>query len=261
MDANDPIWILHRVAAYRGARRTLGVAGTWSLLFGVIAVMVGSLWTPVDWVFTVLGVALMVTGVWNIQAPRPTGILADAVTLLMVGGYGLIGAILAVIDGLPPSPLRAFLGVLQIVWGVQRLQGFRWFAGVFLELPSEEDAKEVDDAVTAIRTSGTNILTGTIELTGGARKRPWKARLAGDYAVFVEMAGPGLLVGTRQTVRIVSREPGAPGATLHAQLLVNDTKLPITLSNEALRFYEQWKAAAGETVRLAPDQAQHKVAA
>ncbi|TMQ59897.1 MAG: hypothetical protein E6K72_01235 [Candidatus Eisenbacteria bacterium] len=128
MDRSVPTSKLQRVADYRAARRTLRLTGTWSVLFGVISIMAGCLWLPVDWVLTVLGVALMSTGGWNFMAPRPTGIVVDAVTVLLVGAYNLVGAVLALMDGLPPSAGRAILGALQIAWSVRRLGNLKQFA-------------------------------------------------------------------------------------------------------------------------------------
>ena len=232
---------IRRAADYRNARRTLALAGTWSMLFGVTSVMFGWLWTPVDWVLTVLGVALLVTGVWNVQTPRPIGILADAVTVLLVGAYNLVGAVLAVMDGLPPSPMRAFLGVLPVGWGVQRLRSFTAFANAFLERPGDAEAKEIDQTVWAIRRALAGA-AGVIELT--VRRRAWKAKLVGDEGVFVEVAGPGLLVASRRALRIAVRGEAAPGAMLEGLLLAGNTRLPVSLSTLAFRQYEEWKAGA-----------------
>ena len=245
MERTDSISNLQRVADYHAARRTLSLSGRWSVLFGAVSVAAGCLWTPVDWVLTVLGIALAGTGVWNIVAPRPTGILLDGITLLVVGAYNLGGAVLAVMDGLPPSPGRALLGALQLVWGVQRLRGFRQFANAFLEQPSDAEAQQIEQTVGAIRRATAKDLTGLIEFgAGGVRRRPWKARLAGEYAVFVEVAGPGLLVATRPTVQVIALGNVPRGGALEADLAVGATRLRVTISPESLRLYEQWKAGA-----------------
>jgi len=235
---------LRRAADYRNARKTLALAGTWSVLFGGISIAAGWLWMPVDWVLTVLGFALLGTGILNIQAPRPTGIILDAVTLLLVGAYNLVGAILAVMDELPPSPGRAALGVLQLVWGIQRLRNLAQFAAAFLERPPDEDAKEIEQTIWAIRRALAGGPSGVIEFTAGSAKREWKAKLTGDYAVFVGVASPDFVVGTRANVALTPRANESRGGALEADLAVGATRLKITIASESLRLLEQWKAAA-----------------
>jgi hypothetical protein len=150
------------------------------------------MWQPVDWVLTVLGVALLGTGVWYMCSPRPTGIVLDAVTLLLVGAYNLVGAILAVMDELPPSPARAFLGALQLVWGIQRLRNFRQFANAFLERPVDSESKEIEQVVWAIVWALAKGPTDADAARG--RKQTPRARRSqwfmGEHARFVELARP-----------------------------------------------------------------------
>ena len=236
---------LRRAADYRNARRALRLAGTWSLLLGGFSIALGSLWSPVDWVLTALGAALLGTGVWNMRAPRPTGIVLDAIMLLLVGGYGLIGAVLAVFDGLPPAPHLALLGVFQVVSGIRRLGTLGQFADAFLQRPPDSDAGEIEQTIWAVRRALSGGATGVIEFTAsGVYRRPWKARFAGEHAIFVELAGPGLIVGARSTVTIVPLSDATPGPICAAELACGGTRLRIALSADALRAYEQWKSVA-----------------
>ncbi len=251
MDRSVSTAKLQRAAEYRAERRTLRLCGTWSVLFGVISIMMGCLWMPVDWVLTVLGVALMVIGGWNFHAPRPTSIILDAVTLLLVGAYNLVGAVLAVLDGLPPSAGRAFLGALQIVWGVQRLGNLRQFASAFLERPSDHETKEIDEIVAAVRKAAAKGSLDIIEFTAGAARRAWKARLTEEHAMFVAVATSEFLMGTRATVALTPRANEKPGGALHADLAVGTTRLRITIGPESLRLLEQWRGAAAPLTKSA----------
>ena len=234
---------LRRAADYRHARKTLALAGTWSVLFGGISIAAGCLWAPVDWVLTVLGVILLGTGILNIQAPRPTGILLDAATLLLIGAYNLVGAVFAVMDELPPSPGRALLGALQVVWGVQRLRNLKPFANAFLERPADADAKEIEQTIWAIRRALVGGAGGVIEFTAGGARRTWKAKLTGEHAVFVAVATSDFMVGTRANVVLTPRSNERKGGALEADLAVGTSRLKITIESESLRLLEQWKSA------------------
>ena len=242
MDRAVPTSKLQRFAEYRAARRTLRLSGTWSVLFGVLSVIAGCLWAPVDWVLTVLGIVLIGTGSWNILAPRPTGIVLDALGLLLVGAYNLIGAVLAVMDGLPPSPARAFLGALQLVWGVQRMGNLGQFASAFLERPADPETREIEETVGAIRGATSKGSADVIEFAAGTARRAWKARLTGEHAVFVAVSTSDFLVGTRETVTLTPRANEPRGGALEADLTVGGTRLRITIAPESLLLYERWKA-------------------
>ena len=246
MEPTAPGSKLRKVAEYRVARGTLRLAGGWSVLFGALSIAAGCMWIPVDWVLTVLGLALIATGAGNILAPRPTFIVADAVTLLLVGAYNLVGAVLAVMDGLPPSPVRAFLGALQLVWGVRRLGNFGRFAEAFLARPSDAETREIDLSVIAIRKAMAQGAPGVIEFAArGLKRRPWRGWLEGENAVFVEATGPAFLVGTRQNVTIAPRGASGRAGALEAVLTVGAARMRITISAESYRFYERWKADPG----------------
>ena len=180
---------------------------------------------------------------WNIRAPRPTSIVFDALTLLLVGAYNLLGAIGAVMDGLPPAPHWAFLGVLQLVWSVKRLGNLGQFANAFLERPPDSQTQEIEQGLWSIRRALATGTADTIELLAGVRPRAWKARLMGEHAIFVDVEGPGLLVGTRRNVGIIPGAKGSSGAAVTAELSVGQTRNRVTLSPDAFRTYEQWKAA------------------
>ena len=242
MDRSVPPSKVQRVAEYRAARRTLRLSGTWSVLFGVLSVIAGSLWAPMDWVLTVLGAVLMASGGWNILAPRPTSIVLDALTLLLIGAYNLIGAVLAVMDGLPPSPGRAFLGAFQLVWGIQRIGNLGQFASAFLERPADPESREIEETLGAIRGAAAKGSADVIEFAAGIARRAWKARLTGEHAVFVEVATSDFLVGTRGTVVLTPRANEPRGGALQADLTVGGTRLRITIASESLGLYERWKA-------------------
>ena len=241
MDQFDPASKLQKVADYRTVRKSLKRSGVWSVLFGALAIA-GGMGTPVDWVLMVLGVVLLGTGVWNIAAPRPTGIILDGVTLLLVGAYNLLGTLLAAMDGTHVSAHWGLTGMLQLYWGGQRIQSFRRFANAFLERPSDAEMQQIEETVGTIRKARAKESTDIIEFTvDGIHRHVWKARLSGEDAVFVEATGSDILVGTRETVEITTRGKVLVGSALKAEAAVGPARLKGTISPDSYRLYEQWK--------------------
>jgi hypothetical protein len=230
------------------ARRALRRAASWSLLFGVASVVIGCMWRPVDWVITVLGVALVGTGAWNLRAPRPTTVVADGITLLLVGGYYLMGAVLTVVDGVPFSPTRAILGLVQLLWGIRRFRHLRHFGSAITAFDGEK--KAIEQLAGALHKVATSDVTSLFEFEGGeARGRRWKARIEGDRIVFKEVRGPGLVIGMRATTRIVVRPAKDPKAPREAEISVGATSIRTRMSADALHALAEWKA--GRSARKA----------
>ena len=235
-----------QTARHHGGRRPFRRSGTWSVIIGGISVLAGCLWKPVDWVLTVLGLALVVTGVWNIRAPRPTAVVVDAVVLFLVGAYNVHGAVIQMVDGLPPSPGRAVLGLLQVLWGIRR---FRKFGSAFQDSFVHEK-KAIDQLVGAIRQAATSDVADILEFEGGRfRRRSWKARIEGDRVVIMEVRGPGRVIGTRETTTILARPAKVPGGPREAEISVGATRIRARVSHEALRKLAEWKA--GRSTRKA----------
>jgi hypothetical protein len=217
------------------------------MIIGGISVLAGCLWKPVDWVLTVLGLALVVTGVWNIRAPRPTAVVVDAVVLFLVGAYNVHGAVIQMVDGLPPSPGRAVLGLVQILLGIRR---FRKFKSAFQDSSFVHEKKTIDQLVGAIRQVATSDVADILELEGGKfGRRAWKARIEGDRIVIVEVKGPGRVIGTRETTTILARPAKVPGGPREAEISVGATRIRARMSTEALRKLAEWKA--GRSTRKA----------
>jgi hypothetical protein len=228
-------------SGYDTARRALRRAGGWSLLFGAASVVMGCMWRPVDWVLTVLGAALVGTGTWNMLAPRPATLVADGLTLLLVGGYYLLGAVITVMDGVPFSPVRAILGLLQILWGIRRFRHLRHFGNA---IPSfEHEKKAIQQLAGTIREVATSEVTRLLEFeVGKSGGRRWKARLEGDRIVIQEVRGPGLVIGTRATTQILVRPSKDPKAPREAEISVGATQIRTRMSLDALRALAEWKA-------------------
>ena len=229
------------------ARRALRRAANWSVLFGAASVVIGCMWRPVDWVITVLGVALVGTGGWNLRAPRPTTVVADGITLLLVGGYYLMGAVLTVVDGVPFSPTRAILGLVQLLWGIRRFRHLGHFGSSIPAFDGEK--KAIEQLAGALHKVATSDVTRLFEFAGEGGGRRWKARIEGDRIVFKEIHGPGLVIGMRATTKILVRPAKDPKAPREAEISVGATCIRTRMSADALHALAEWKA--GRSARKA----------
>jgi len=232
---------LQKTADYRTVLKSLKTAGIWSILFGAIALVLGMV-APSIWVLSALGLVLVGTGVWNIVAPRPAGIIVDGVTLLMVGAYSLVFTVLAVTQGGGASAHWAVLGVTQLVWGAGRIGSYRRYASAFLEQPSDAELQQLDQAVDAVRNARPKETSGVIQIAvDGLHRSVWKAKLTGDDAIFVEVTGHDVVIGTRESVEIENRGRVMIGSAVKVTVSVDGHELKGTMPAAAWRLYEQWK--------------------
>jgi hypothetical protein len=238
---SEPASRLQKTADYRNVRKSLRTSGIWSIVFGAIALVAGFL-TPPDYILATLGLVLVATGVWNITAPRPTGLVIDGVTLLLIGAYNVFDTAVSLANGGNAAPRWLILGVMQLVWGVMRIRSFGRFAEAFLEKPSDVELQQLEELVSAIRRSkpkeSQDIIHLTVETT---RRDVWKAKLSGDDAIFVQIAGHDVLCGTRQTAEIENRGKVMIGKALKITARVRGMELKGTMSPDDYAAFDQWK--------------------
>jgi hypothetical protein len=241
MPLPGPSHPMQKIADYRTIRKSLKSAGIWSIVFGAVALVMG-LMPPTEWILATLGLVLLGTGVWNIAAPRPVGVIADGVTLLMVGVYNLVFTVLALTQGGSSGSHWVMLGVLQLVWGGRRIASYRRFASAFDQQPSDAELNQLDALVDSVRKAKTKESQDVIEIAvEGVHRQNWKAKLSGSEALFVEVAGHDVFFGTRESVNAENRGKVMIGNAVKVTIDVSGHVLKGTMSSDAWRTWEQWK--------------------
>ena len=113
---------LQRAAEDEVVRRSFKLVGTFSLLFGALALFAGTA-PPADLLLLAVGAVLAIAGLWNLVMRNPAGLLLSGLSLFMVGAYNPASPFLYAASGHPASGGWAVLGVWQMVWGAQGLKG------------------------------------------------------------------------------------------------------------------------------------------
>src|SRR5260370_32291843 len=124
---------LQQVAEYRRARKTLRAAGIGGIVFGVLALAVGVPLLAVDLINAVLvmiGLLLLVEGIWNVTYPTAEGVIVDGLSLLVVGVWNIFVTIYNAVaaGGGPGAALHvqwAVIGGFQICFPRYRFSSSR----------------------------------------------------------------------------------------------------------------------------------------
>lgn len=239
----DRLERLQQVADYRTVRKTVRGGAIGSLIFGGLALAAGLI-SPMDVILVGVGAILLGTGVWNFFAPRPTGIIVDGLTLIMVGGYNLSGILVSVTHGgaAPAAGLWVKIGLFQIIWGAASFWRFMQYRDAFKAPPTGAEMLELNGIATDVWKTRVKESTDTIDfIVSGFRATRWKAHLEPEAAVIVTNRGAEVRVCGKDAFDVVDLGKTMLGKTRKVEFRVSGKAWKGTIGPESLERFQQWK--------------------
>ncbi len=236
---------LQRVSNYRLIRKILRPSGIGSIVFGLIAIAMGFRGmgdNPINVILGLIGIFLLVEGVWIVTSPTPFGMIVYGVALIIVGLWNIIITITnSVSDG--GHSFFAILGGWQIIWGCQSFGRYKRFSKLPINKPSDETVKIIDDIVNELTKAKTKDAQDVIEFQtkNQIKNQIWKGRLAQDSAIFVQAAGQDVVFAKKSQVRIDKQGKVLIGKTIKAAFTLGDRNLNGTIDPDTFERYESWK--------------------
>jgi hypothetical protein len=236
---------LQKASNFRTVKRSLRSGGIGSIVFGVIAMVVGFGGmddNPVNAILGIIGVLLFVEGIWLVSDPKPAGMIVDGIALMILGIWNIIITVANSASGGGTS-FFALLGVWQIIWGVQSFGRFNHFSKLPMQKPSDSLSKQIDTLINEISKSKTKDRTDLIEFQakGISAQGLWKGKLEQNSAVFVQGAGQDLIFSEKNRVIIDTKGQPQTGKTVKAYFQIGDRTMNGTLSAENYERYQTWK--------------------
>ncbi|MFC2018981.1 hypothetical protein ACFLU4_03385 [Chloroflexota bacterium] len=242
--AGAPLEELQRAADYLTLRKRLKGGGIGSILFGVIAIVMGFIFMsedPINVILVFIGIFLLVEGIWLLRSPSPRGLVIDGVALCIIGVWNIVITIANIAAGAGGAAWAAVLGVLQLYWGFKSFGQSRRFATLSTGKPNEQSIAWVEDMAKSIKKANTAQSTNVIEFQMG--RKQWKAELIQDMGIFVEAAGDEVIVASRDEVQFTSKGEAAPGKSRKISCRVCNYSLDGKISPELMERYEAWRIA------------------
>ncbi|MFH1422964.1 MAG: hypothetical protein ABIH42_09675 [Planctomycetota bacterium] len=235
---------LQKVADYIALRKNLTSSSIASLIFGVIAIVMGVYSIEENMLNVLLfliGGFLLTTGIWNIAHPTPAGVILDSAAIISVGLWNLFITIhnAAVTKGESGPGFFLYMGVFQIIWGVKNFARYRRFVRVTREKPPEKYINEVKNNLKEIVKSDPKKEKDVIAFQIG--KSPWKAKFHGEIGVFVEGNGQDILLKLKENVNFT--QEGNAGKLFKVRFQIGEHTLKGTIKPEFWERYKNWKAA------------------
>jgi hypothetical protein len=120
-----------RAQVEEAMRSQLRTIGTWSIIWGVLALGGGALTLkdgPLGGAAILLGLFLLGTGAWVLAAPSPLGFIGNGIGLILVGLANIAYSLLRMRAGHPGESVWIILGGLQLWWGVGAFQRYAIFS-------------------------------------------------------------------------------------------------------------------------------------
>jgi hypothetical protein len=238
---------LQRVSNYRLVRKTLRPAGIGSIVFGLIAIATGFGGTeanPINAVLGLIGLFLLLEGIWIVSAPKPGGMIVDGIALLILGLWNIIVTISnSASGGGGGSHFFAILGVWQIIWGCQSFGRYSRFSKLPMSKPSEATLKMINEIVKAITKAKSKDTPDLLEFLTKAfiSQQLWKGRLSQDSAVFVQGSGQDVVFSKKNQVQFDKQSKALIGKKIKAAFRLGERSMNGTISPEYFERYEAWK--------------------
>jgi len=237
---------LQKAANYRSFGKTLRPSGIASIVFGLIAVVMGIAMiedNPVNGVLVVIGLLLAVEGVWLVSAPSPGGLIADGIALIVLGIWNLVVTVMSA--SAAGGSGFGVLGAFQIIWGFQRFGRYGRVTKIAMVKPSPEVHRRLEQITGEVVQAKAIGDPRYVEFQGKTSKRSdtWQGLLGDARAVFVRAGGSDYVFASREGVDLREVQTVHAGQTLKASFRLGDRAFSGTISPESFERYERWKKA------------------
>jgi hypothetical protein len=246
---------LQKVSDYRSVRKTLRPAGIGSIIFGILALVMGVILledNPLNIVLALIGLFLLIEGIWLTASPTPTGMILDGIALMVLGAWNVLVTIANAAAGSGSTSTVAVLGIFQIWWGIQSFKRYGRFKNVSTDKLPEESVRYVDDLVKGIAKSKAAKEPDIIQFQISSGQPPvWKGRLLADAALCVSANGQEAVIARKNDVSITAEGKVLLGKNLKASFQFGDRIFKGSIAPEFFDRYQAWKTGvvAGGTMQ------------
>jgi hypothetical protein len=218
---------LQRAADQHAVKGSLRGTGIGSIIFGILAVVVGLTAlqaSAMNLVLVVLGAVLAIEGTFVSLRPRPGGLIFDGLALILVGTWNIV---ITVIDNIQAAgPGNIFWGIMggfQWIWGIQRILYYRRFAKVQMQEAADPLVVSwLEQTLAKIKALSPKKDANAVEFlsTNFFGNWKWKGLLQYDGAVFMMITGGSeILIAPKESLTIEAKMP----SKLKPKKLVNFT--------------------------------------
>jgi hypothetical protein len=256
----ENVYLLQQAADYRMGHRTLRSSGIGDLIWGVICMGLGFVAlrvAPINIGLMLLGVFVFAVGIWCLVLPMPITMIFDGIALILTGVWNIGISIYNAMNapaGSSPRPMFLVLAIFQLAWGGQRLARYRRFANASSLVPGEQTVRWLDETIKSIGKAKPETDPTIIQFTtqGFSSMQMWKARLLPDLAIVIQANGQDAMFLPRDQITIAPKKKVLLGKTMKAQFALGGKKVEGTIAPQWLERFNAWRGAGAATQVVPP---------
>ncbi|HEY7427225.1 MAG TPA: hypothetical protein VH682_23525 [Gemmataceae bacterium] len=238
---------LQRIAEFHQERARLRTLARGSIVWGLINLAIGVVALqnhPINLVLVLIGLFLLLEGVWFSIRPSALGVLVDALVLLLIGLWDVFIVALDVLAGGVPRIHWMILGLIFLGIATYRLKTYPHIDQLFREPFADEDLQQVEELVHYITTSNPRQVHDLITFRTRAdlrQERHWRAYLGPHYALFLDMVWKKALVAGRADVSIEERGKVLLSPMLKVSIRIREQRWNGRMSPAEYAKFQAWK--------------------
>jgi hypothetical protein len=240
--AGTDAWLRKGLAFY-GLRKQLRAAGIGSLLFGAIAFFLGASTmgrVPINGLLALLGLLLIVEGVWVVAAPSASGIIVDGLFVTVIGVWNIVISLVEIGGNSGDSFSGRFLvfGIFQIVWGIGRIAQYKRYAYLRGFTLDSSGRARIEEEIASVRSD--TIRPDIVAFrTRALSPVEGRLRLLEGFAAFF-LRGKIVEVLSRAEIACEPAAAKEPSDLLKASLRLGKRKFSVTIAQDACERLRRW---------------------
>jgi hypothetical protein len=238
---------LQRIAEFHQERARLRMLAYGSIVWGLINLALGIIALqnhPINLVLVLVGLLLLLEGIWFSIRPSPLGVLVDGLILLLIGLWDVFIVMLDVLAGGVPRVHWEILGLIFLGIATYRLKTYPHIDQLFREPFVDEDHQQVEELIHYITTSSPKQAHDLITFRTRADFRPerhWRAYLGPHYALFLDMVWKKALAAGRADVSIEERGKALLSSMLKVRIRIREQRWNGLMSPAEYAKFQAWK--------------------
>lgn len=232
---------------YRLAMKGLKPGAIGSIIFGLIAIMAGTVTDGVlGPVSIIVGLLLIVEGIWILRTRRLDWLIYEGFALVVIGALNILLTVQDLLSEVGSGQGTGHflgLGVIQIIFGWKSIVRYQHFSELPMMKPTDAINTTIINLVYGVTSANIKqdpelIEFKTVEFRG---RKSWKARLSGNSGTFVEGNEKDVIMEKRASIQIIPEGEFLPNAMTKMTIRMGEKTYNGTINHENFTKYKDWK--------------------
>jgi hypothetical protein len=242
---------LKQAADYYAFKKTVQGKGNVNIALGIIGIVLGFFYTlinPINIILVLLGVLILVIGIWAKIRPTTSSLLFAGIGLCIMGAWNAVIVVINIIafaadplSGIGWSPVGIVWSWVQISLGVDVFNRYRRTIGTPVREFNNDWLKRVEETISPVIHGDPNKENDVIEFKKQTvwMYATWKGKLTHPYGMIAPTRGDDIFFVTPEEVEVVDK--GKFRKVSKAWLIINGKTYKGTMTPQSITRLQYWK--------------------